>query len=464
VDPLEVNRVLTSIIRIYRDQRKNVDTQAYIDAKLTHSIHTSERMSFRGCRRRWNWVFNDRYYPTTTAKPLEFGSAFHKAMETWYDPMMWGKDSETRTTLAVLAFINTCNEQKAKFFETTESNTLDPEVEEDYNERIVLGEGMIRYHCAKVSPTLDKTLTPTHVEIEFEVPVTNPDNGDQLWCKCDQCWKLFKNHTIENGDGTYEAGEYQFRKRWNLHVDREARELLDYGQDFWVSWDGLPVTYGGRIDCLMKDQFNRLWLVDWKTAARLSGQEEGDTPDEFLQLEDQVTSYLWALWVLGIKCAGFIHHEIKKAFPEPPEPNKVQRKGCWYSVNKMQNTSYALYLETISEGDPSGLASGAYDEFLDYLKTKGPQYFSRKQVHRNETELINAGRMIYLEALDMTDPNLRLYPSPGRFGCNFCAYRQPCLSTNQGEDVEYLLNTNFEKRVRRYWEIQPASTDSKGGA
>lgn len=427
-----------------------MNVQDYIDAKLTHSIHTSERMSFRGCRRRWNWVFNDRWYPTVTPKPLEFGSAFHKAMETWYDPLMWNKDPETRLTLALLAFRQICTEQESKYLTLNEVGELDPEVEQDFKERIELGEGMIRYHCTKVSPRLDARLTPRHVEISFEVPITNPDTGEQLWCKCNNCWELWIGSTHYPPDFD----------RWKSRYTRASPKSWVYRDYFWK---GLPVTYGGRIDCLMEDEFGRLWIVDWKTAARLSGQEEGDTPDDFLQLEDQITSYVWALWTMHISVAGFIHHEIKKAFPTAPEPNKQQRKGCWYSVNKMQNTNYDLYLETISEGDPSGLASGAYDEFLEHLKENGPQFFSRKQVHRNETELQNAGRNIYLEAVEMTRQDLPLYPSPGRFGCNFCAYRQPCLSANQGEDVQYLFDSQFEKRSHRYWEEKALSTESKGG-
>lgn len=412
-----------------------MDIQDYIEAKLTHSLHTSERLSYRGCRRRWNWLFNDRMYPTTTAKPLEFGSAFHKGFETLYDPVMWGRgDRATQLIQAELAFKNMCNEQKHEYLVKNDGQ-IDPEVEQDYAERIELGVGMLRYHWNNVSPKLDAHLKPIRVEIEFEVPILGP-NGEQLWCKCHNCWKLWVNsHTKE-----------------------------DFSQDFdFNAWRGLPVTYGGRIDCLMEDEYGRLWIVDWKTAARLSGQESQDTPDEFIQLDDQITSYCWALWVLGIPIAGFIHHEVKKAFPIEPEPNKTKRKGCWYSVNKMQDTSYDLYLQTISVNDPSGLASGAYDEYLDYLKEFGPRYYSRKQVARNETELRNAGHMIFLEAQEMIRPDLPIYPSPGRFACSFCAFRQPCIATNQGEDVEYLFASSFEHRERRYWEKVPLSTESKGG-
>jgi hypothetical protein len=67
-----------------------------------------------------------------------------------------------------------------------------------------------------------------------------------------------------------------------------------------------------------------------------------------------------------------------------------------------------------------------------------------------------------MEALDMLDPKLRLYPSPGRFGCNFCAFQQPCRSKNDGSDYEYDLATNFEVMTPYYIRNDP-STESKGG-
>jgi len=428
----------------------------YISAKLTHSVHTSERMSFRACRRRWSWLFNDRWYPQTTPKPLEFGSAFHKGLESWYDPQMWNRgESIDRQTLAILAFRTACDEQKAHYLKLN-NGQIDPELEQDFKERIALGEGMLRYHCSTISPMLDKQFKPIRVEIEFEVPIRDPD-GTLVWCKCEQCKSLWRNSHA----GAQHHDDWQIEQYGSAPPAEWTAKDDDYL--YWWHWKGLPLTYGGRIDCLAEDGLGRLWIVDWKTAARISGQDDGDAPDEFILLDDQITSYCWALWVLGLPIAGFIHHEIKKGFPLEPEPNKQQRKGCWYSVNKQQDTSYDLYLDTVKEGDPQGLASGAYDDFLDWLKHEGPKYYSRKEVLRNPAELMNAGKNIYLEAMDMIDPNLRLYPSPGRFGCTFCAYRQPCIGTNRDEDVLYMLESNFEKRDRRYWEKVPMSTDGKGG-
>jgi hypothetical protein len=62
----------------------------------------------------------------------------------------------------------------------------------------------------------------------------------------------------------------------------------------------------------------------------------------------------------------------------------------------------------------------------------------------------------------MINPDLRIYPSPGRFACGGCAFRQPCLEKDNGGDYQYFLDTMYEERVP-YYVRQEASTESKGG-
>jgi hypothetical protein len=409
--------------------------QDYIDAKLVHSLHTSESKSFRGCRRRWNWIFREFWYPRTTAKPLEFGTAYHKAMEVFYTPELWDKPRDVVTTLAVQAFRQKCQEQLFDYCvaHNITSRDLDSEIKKDYEERMALGEGMILYHANEVSPALDKDLIPRKVEIGFEVPVVNPDTNEQLRCKCDTCWSRYTAYCETlyppTRDGMWE------RK----------------------NWDGLPVTYGGRIDAIFEGVDGRYWVVDWKTAAQLAGDRE-----EFLLIDDQITRYCWALWSIGIRIAGFVYHEQKKGFPEEPEPMTRRRLGCMYSVSKSQDTNYDIYKRTVEENDNGAYVMGVYDEYLDWLKENGGVFHQRMTVHRNETELKQAAKNIYLEALDMTNPNLAIYPNAGRFGCNTCAFRQPCIGENQGEDFLYTLSTMFDKRRYHYWEEKVPSTESKG--
>lgn len=413
--------------------------QDYIDAKLVHSLHTSESKSFRGCRRRWNWIFREFWYPRVTAKPLEFGTAYHTAMEKFYTPELWDKPRDVVTKLAVQEFRKKCREQLFAYCDQNDTTPegVDPEVTKDYEERMALGEGMIQYHAEEVSPVLDDGFIPRKVEIAFEVPIVNPATGEQLYCKCDTCWSRY--------DG-YQKTLYPESRQYELFATVRSTQ-----------WQGLPVTYGGRIDAIFEGVDGRYWVVDWKTAAQLAGDR-----NEFLLIDDQITRYCWALWSIGIRIAGFIYHEQKKSFPEEPEPMQRRRLGCLYSVSKSQNTNYDLYVKTIQENDNAAYEGGYYDEFLEWLKENGGVFHQRFVVHRNETELQQAAWNVYKEAVEMTNPDLLIYPNAGRFNCTTCAFRQPCIGQNQGEDFLYTLSTMFDKRRYHYWEDKVPSTESKG--
>ena len=392
------------------------------------------------------------YYPLVTPKPLEFGSAFHAALEKFYDPMTWGK-WETAAALAKVAFRDECKEQYRRYKKLNQTN-IDPAMKAEYDDRVKMGLGMLDHYTKYVSPVYDHNFTPVKVEIEFEVPITGPD-GEYLWCKCNQCWRRFRKWCQDDSVGIFTGVDGY---RYNLNHGSPDEEL------FRDKWKGLPVTYGGRIDMLAIDELGRYWVFDWKTAARMAGKDAG-TDDDFMYLDDQITSYCWALWVLGFPIAGFVYAEIKKAVPEEPEPNKNQRLGRWYSVAKNISTTYEMYYKTVSENDPQAFAAGLYDEFLEYLKgPEGPKYHVRHQIFRSDAEMRNAGINIWHEANEMTDANLRIYPSPGRFACSYCAYKEPCLMRNKDEDYEYTLKTMFEKRTKHYFEDRAPSTDSRGGS
>lgn len=383
-------------------------------AAPTHEVHTSERKSFRGCRRRWAWIFRENFYPRITAKPLEFGVAYHKALEVAYDPERWGYPLDVRRDLAINAFVKKCEEQWENFQKTPESQMANyEEVREDYDERINLGIGMLKYHFKNIAPEMDKTFRPLAVEVRFQVPITNPDTGEQLYC-----------------------------------------ERLDCSQHPGVR---APVTFDGRIDLLCEDKYGDWWVDDWKTTVRLSTDR-----DEFLDLDDQISGYVWAMTMLGKPVRGFLYHEQYKAFPVPPERLTRSYKGRWFSTNKNQATTYELAKKTFSEQDPQAYAEGLYDLYLTFLENEGRVFHERYQKHRSAGELLEIHRNLYLEAVDIVNPDLPLYPNPGRFSCSTCAFRQPCLEKNSGGDYQYALNTLFDKR-EHYWVRVEASTDTKGG-
>jgi hypothetical protein len=412
----------------------NVDEM--IELRLVHEVHTSERHSFRGCRRRWDWLFNQNYYPKVTPKYFEFGTAFHAGMEKYYDPDTWKFPRDAVANLAIMEFIKVCEEQKADALKVSQQLYFDDDIEADYSERVELGKGMLNYFFEKVAPREDHGWKPVKVEIAFMLPIPNVETGEEnIWCTCDRCWETFTKYHQD---------------------DEEFLALTDHGVFRQENWHGLPVVYAGRIDMLIQDEKGHYWIVDWKTAAQIRDD------DEFLYLDDQIGSYVWALRKFGLDVKGFIYHIQRKAYPGPPKKNQVRRLGRIFSVNQTQPTSYQEYVDCVSVEDKEAYEAGLYDEHLEWLKENGSTFYSRHQIHKTHHEVQEIERNISYEALTMTDPNIRIYPESGRFGCTSCAFRQPCLGKNAGEDYLYTLNTLFEKREHYYLRKRP-TTDSKGG-
>jgi len=417
-----------------------LDVDQMIEMRLVHEIHTSERHSFRGCRRRWDWLFNQNYYPLVTPKYFEFGTAFHAGMEKYYDPDTWNFPRDVIADLAIMEFVKVCEEQRADALKLSQQIYFDDDIEADYEERVELGKGMLKYFFEKVVPVEDHGWRPVKVEIAFMLPIPNPETGEAyIWCKCNRCWE-----TVEKAFASVDDED-----SWGdpAYVD------WSHGRE---AWSGLPVVYAGRIDMLIQDDKGHYWIVDWKTAAQIRGD------DEFLYLDDQIGSYVWALRSFGIDVKGFIYHIQRKAYPGPPQRNKVRRLGRIYSVNQSQPTNYAEYKATVEVEDREAYEAGLYDEHLEWLKENGTIFYSRHQIHKTHVEVQEIERNIGYEALTMCDPNIRIYPESGRFGCTSCAFRQPCLGKNAGEDYLYTLNTMFEKREHYYLRKRP-TTDSKGG-
>jgi hypothetical protein len=412
-----------------------------IDHKLVHEIHTSERRSFRSCRRRWDWLFRDNLYPLTTAKPLEFGVAFHFGMETYYDPEKAEWPQAVRAALAIEAFVSKCEEQRQKVLDLQDINYLDESIEQDYNERVELGKGMLRNYFENIAPNWDYGWTVEDVEVSFMVPIPNPDTGEPIFCKCDLCWAKWEKHLA---------------KTWDDPSSTPLENMKAVHPDYRLKWQGLPVTYAGRLDVLARDANGDLWVVDWKTAANI--------PDDhyWLELDDQVGSYPWALNRLGIPVRGFVYVEIRKAFPEPPKENASRRKGCKFSVSRQQATTFEVYFAHVFQHDTEAVVEGCYEDFFEWLKNNPTKFTERHLIYHTMTRMKAIEKNIGLEALDMIDPRLRIYPSPGRFGCGGCAFRQPCLEKDNDGDYQYLLDTMYEERVPYYVREAP-STESKGG-
>lgn len=377
-----------------------------IEAGLVHTIHVSERRAFRSCRQRWAWAYVDDLHSLESVRALEFGQAYHHAMEKFYDPATWHLDKQVLAEHAIAEYKRFTNETFKRF---QAAGMADERLVEDFADRLVSGEKMLRHYFAEIAPITD-TFEPVEVEIAFEVPLLDPD-GNYLLCKCDRCHQRATNALGESVTSD--------------------------------EWFGLPVTIGGRLDLLARDiETGELGVLDWKTAATLMTDNEID----FLELDDQISTYLLAMHKLGIPARVFWYHEQRKVSPVPPEPLTRKYRGRMYQASKDLPTSYDLYLETVEEGDPAGVAAGAYDDYLAWLKAEGPQFYQRVTVRRNDEHLRATERHIYDEFLDMLSG--RVYPNPTRKQCSWCNFFDPCLDKQRGAPYQHALNTMYVKGGR----------------
>jgi hypothetical protein len=377
----------------------------------THCIHSSERRAFRGCRRRWDWAYRNHYSPPNPAKPLEIGIAFHKAMEQIYEPTLWETTSDNdKLSRAIRIYSETCEEQRLHFLKVTgQTNRNFTEVHgDDYAARIELGKGMLIHYMQEVHPLADTWFKPVEVEVPFSVPLTYPD--------------------------TRKAGD-----RVGQTMSCSNSPLCGQAHP-----NPAPITLNGRVDALLEDQFNGGYFVaDWKSAAQLI--RDG----EFLQLDDQITSYCAALQlILNLDVRGFMYAEFKKAFPQAPRRLDKPRKGCHYSVSHTQETTYEVAKETFSEGDPFAFQQGLYDEYLAWLQSpEAPRYHQRFPVIQSDAKLENVLTNVSMEAMDITDPDLLVYPSPSKMNCSGCAFKTPCLGKFNNDDYLYTLESLYDKPI-----------------
>src|SRR4051812_33896880 len=239
----------------------------------SHEIHTSEIRSFLGCRRRWNWAYRERIVPEISARPLQFGIAFHIAMETFYNPETWSETSpEEKTQRAIDAFIKECERQRNEFLKSTGQTKLLEADGDDYTARIDLGIGMLEWYGKQIHPEHDKWFKPVMVEVPFQVPIKNPETGEPLTCKAPLVGTSPPSPDIEYSP--------EFKEWQESEGQRTCGQVHGYGA---------VVTFDGRIDAIMQDLVNGGYLLwDHKSAAQIRRD------DRLLHLDPQVNGYTWA--------------------------------------------------------------------------------------------------------------------------------------------------------------------------
>ncbi len=180
--------------------------------------------------------------------------------------------------------------------------------------------------------------------------------------------------------------------------------------------DRRPIQFRVKIDLAVIDDHELYWLVEHRIIT------DPGWPDlDQLRLDEQALTRSWA-WQLHFlaKLEGTIHNELRAAIPDPAQTSEV--------------------------------AIGAVPGPGGIITQRSTESFRRTHLPRTELEIERRGVAVARETLEMTDPSLRIYPTPSWEHCSICAYRSPCVAINQGLDEQPILQASYRQRVNEDFE------------
>lgn len=435
-----------------------IDTQIQIPSKYDIiPIHTSDRATFKACRRKWNWSsparnnFTRRVDVFGIYPPFWFGTGIHYAIEKYYNPaytedivvafetwynMQINGGTITPDELGEYADRNP-KELPNGLYNVDGLSDLMPYYDADeFDEYRATGIGMLTYY--KEYAQAHDNFTVVAVEQNFSVPITDAD-GNAIYMvdtrTMPEDWE--PNFITENA-----LGPLMYSKM----------PLMPSGIDDVVILK--QVHARGRMDQVIQDNESaRYGLRDYKTTSRVD-----DDYFRHLDLDEQCTTYSWAaeqmaiLYDLPYKVIDFIDYQaLLKNYPKPPTVNK---RGFPLSLNKQaESTTAEMFAEAI---DLLGIrklfeADENAQRYYTYLvETQDRRFINTYRVRRNKFQKYNCGRRLFFEAMDMLDPNISIYPNPTKdYGCLNCWFRPPCVMVEDGGDYKILLEDGYVKNYDR---------------
>jgi len=214
--------------------------------------------------------------------------------------------------------------------------------------------------------------------------------------------------------------------------------ILEIEKKFSLPIPGTPDTLNGKIDLILEDMADLLYVMEHKTTA-LSVKERLNN----VELDEQVDYYIWALTNylkdegINVNVAGCIYNVIRKKLPTIP---RILKKGG-LTQDKSIDTTYEIYAKAIIDNN---LDPKDYQQMLNLLKLKGDTFFGREIVTRTPEAIKNVEKDLVatVQAINNTTEFYRCASANCVRDCNF---RELCIAEKNGKDTKSILE-NFEVR------------------
>lgn len=355
-------------------------------------LRTSDRLAFKHCRRKWDWTSHLRCGLQTivTADPLWMGSGMHYALEDFHGENKYGSPG-----MAFMAY--------AKAYRISYPKKIPP----DWQELANLCKGMMDYYSDYWLIGRD----PMETYVVDGIPQVEAN------IKVTVSWELIEEYCRRTGD-----------------KEKYARIRSEYDR----------VEYSGQLDRVVVDDNGQIWIMEYKSAKVIQTTHYLTDP--------QVSAYCWmADATYSLPVAGVIYQQHKKALPHE---GRILKNG---SVSTAQNqaTTHRMYRKTLLDvyGDAGNFPEDNV-KLLNQLAREengdADTFIRRDRIYRNANTSAAESQKILMEAVDMLDPSLVLYPNPTRDCSRMCNLLDACVSMDDGSDYKHQLALETEPRPDGY--------------
>lgn len=412
-------------------------------------IHSSDRATFKTCRRRWNWSSPSKQNLTAradvvgVAPELWFGTGIHWALEQYYNPLFQRDPVDAFATWFDIQW------RGGLVTEDWLDKVYDLKPHKITNRDVVLGvdkPGLDRY--GKEHPNDYPSSDPFWRVKGLQDILPDPDPEEWLGY-LDlgiNMMKHYKNYAEVNDDFRITAVEHTFSIPVWDYVNDKILKAIDLREDSPNYGKALEVHARGRVDAQWEKPNGRTGIIDHKTSSKWG---EDDKELEKLESDEQCTNYLYAREI-EIKYYGLdtappeeiIYNVLRKAYPKQP----TELKNGMFSVDRQnESTTYDLLQKWIASHIPGVALSQSQQSYVNYLRDVGDeQFIIRRSVRRNRHQIANAGFRLYQESLDMLNPDIQIYPNiRDSWDCLRCRFRAPCMAMESGADWKWIINEQF---------------------
>ncbi|MHA1225185.1 MAG: PD-(D/E)XK nuclease family protein [Candidatus Hodarchaeales archaeon] len=207
--------------------------------------------------------------------------------------------------------------------------------------------------------------------------------------------------------------------------------LVEHG--FEIPIRGIKIRLIGYWDAVVQGKDGHLWLLEHKFPQTKFRTEEQ------LDLDGQIGTYQYAAHRLGFSIVGTIYNQILSRLPAVP---KINKDG---SVSKATiYTDWQTYRNFIIE---QGLDPSDYQEMEGKLADF--KFFQRNYIYRPKAEIRAFARDMERRIWDMRKSKKHIYRNESFITCGRCPYRELCLESLKGGDINYIIENQFEPKISR---------------